>query len=550
MGDRPNHQHHDDRKGERRTRLEMKRFSKTLTPFLPAAVLLICFWWPSFYGLNFGTHWDEDRAKFDSIRDSLRTGLFIQAASLTEEGGNYNYGGVNYLLTWAGFAPEIFEYLYKGPRTREALSQVITPILYTTASRIRVRAIYVILSSLAIVWVFCLALFLGRSRLEAFVAAAILSCSWEVAYHSRWIAPDAVMMQFAALAFFCLAIGIHSKRQLWFYFGAIATGLAVGTKYPAGLVLPFFLAGAALTFVHHRVRHSLGLTGTALLTFVLTSPGVLIDPFRFFNQLRDQREIYTSGWFGYTVTPGIKHLLGMLKYFSIQMFSHYWSISIVFAAFCLLGIVSLVAERKLFTFLAAGFCAAYLIFFSQEAVMIVRNLLVIAPFLALAAARGIAVAAESLRRRGTTVVYSAVGILLATNWTWQVYAARQIKLRHHPEHYLKMLVNYANHSPRETFLISRSLSRDLHGVLLPLPANVVTDVNVRHTKVAFLQSESAYPFSNRWPSNAWGLYEKVFAPLEVNIEAYSTFIGNERILLVSSDKFKELPMKEADLSSP
>ena len=67
---------------------------------LPVVPLLVCFWVPSFYGLDFGVHWDETRAKFGSVLNSLNNGLMFQGAGLEEDGYNYNHGGVNYLLTW------------------------------------------------------------------------------------------------------------------------------------------------------------------------------------------------------------------------------------------------------------------------------------------------------------------------------------------------------------------------------------------------------------------------------------------------------------------
>jgi len=61
----------------------------------------------SIYGLDFGYHGDENTAKFDSVRDTLKTGLFIQGFGGEEDGFHYNYGGVNYVLTWIGLTPEI-----------------------------------------------------------------------------------------------------------------------------------------------------------------------------------------------------------------------------------------------------------------------------------------------------------------------------------------------------------------------------------------------------------------------------------------------------------
>src|SRR5207247_5740554 len=119
---------------------------------------------------NFGTHWDENRAKFDSVRDSLRNGLLLQGAALSPERKEYNHGGLNYLLIWAGLTPEVLRFLIVGPHTLESLSRTINPVLYTTTVRVRVRAIYVVLSGLCIVWSFGLVLLLCRSRMEALLA--------------------------------------------------------------------------------------------------------------------------------------------------------------------------------------------------------------------------------------------------------------------------------------------------------------------------------------------------------------------------------------------
>jgi len=522
------------------------------------ALALVCllagFFWTSFYGLNFGTHWDENRAKFDSVRDSLTNGLLLQGAALSPEGKEYNHGGLNYLLTWAGLTPEVVRFLISGPYTLESLSRTINPILYTTAVRVRVRAIYVILSGLCIVWSFRLALLLGRSRMEALLAAALLSCSWEFAYHSRWIAPDAVMAQFIWLSLLCLVAGETSGILPWFYLGAAAMGLAGGTKYTAALLLPFFLAGAGLSLwlknrsVRFVAKNSLGVLLTATGTFVLTTPGAVLDPFRFFHQLGEQQEIYGTGWYGYSVKPGVVHFIEISKYFTFQFFSHFGPLSALLAVFSLLGIAALLLERRRASCLLAAFCFVYLVFFSLQSALIVRNLLVVVPFLSLAAARGITVTADRLGRNLRCGLYAAIGVLLAANFGWEVYAARQIKLRNHPEYFLQKFREYLEERPNDKFLASARLFVVLRNTQAPMPANVTADSSVHYTKVAFFQTEGADIHWETWPSNVWGLYERVFGPQEVNLEAYTTFIGNERIIVVTKDNFRKLPLKETDLA--
>jgi 4-amino-4-deoxy-L-arabinose transferase-like glycosyltransferase len=419
-----------------------------------------------------------------------------------------------------------------------------------------VSAIYVVVASLAILWLFCLNIVLGRSRLEAFLAAAILACSWELAYHSRWIAPDAVMMQFALLSFLCLALGMTRSKLHWLYAGAVALGLTIGTKYPGALALPVFLVGAGHTL--WRQKHSLSflvgrcaaLAGIAGLTFLLTSPGVLLDPFRFFTQLSEQQETYAFGWYGYTVSPGVPHFLAILQYFGLQLFSHYWALSVALSFFCVLGLISLLLERRLFSWLAAGFVLIYLVFFSLQAAMLVRNLLVVVPVLCLAVSRGVTLTAERLHSGRKYLLYAAVGAVLIVNLGWEIHAASEIKKRESPEYLLKKFEDFLHDSPTDTFLVSEELAKALDAFRAPAPGNVVTNPEAPHTKVAFFQSEGPIFFWETWPSNRWGIYEKVFAPLEVNIEAYPTFVGNQRILLMTTKNFKTLPIHEWDLASP
>jgi len=280
--------------------------------------------------------------------------------------------------------------------------------------------------------------------------------------------------------------------------------------------------------------------------FVLTTPGVILDPFRFFHQLGEQQEIYSTAWYGYTVKPGILHLIEILKYFSLQAFSHFWSFSAVLAVFSLVGTIALLFERKLAILLAVAFCFTHLVFFSQQSAMIVRNLLPVVPFLALSAARGITLTADRLRGNLKFAVYAFAGTLLAVNFGWEVYAARQVKLRNHPEYFLQRCGEYVGDSANDTFLVSAKLFDALQSQT-SVPSNIVTDAKAPHDKTAFFQTEGPDIRWETWPSNVWGLYEEVFGPLEVNLEAYTTFIGNERIIVVTKENFRKLPLKETDL---
>lgn len=524
-------------------------------------LVLIVFLWGGIYGLNFGAHWDETSAKFDSVQQTVRTGWFWQgAAGIDNDNYRYNYGGVNYLLTWTGFTPEIIRFLRHGPRTQEQFSAALTPIIYSVRARIRVRSVYLVLCSLSILWLYLLNLVLGRSRIESLLAAAILAGSWEFAYHSRWVAPDALMMQFALLCFLLLFVGRKSKQIHWFYAGAIAIGLTMGTKYPGGLVLPFFLVGAGQALWQQTrsamtvVKHGFAWCFTAGMVFILTTPGVLLDPFRFYSELRDEQITYATGWYGYTVVPGFAHFFLIAKYLSLQFFSHYWPVSIVFTAFCILGFVLLVREKpKMFGLLATGFVVLYLAYFSHQATMIVRNLLVVVPFLCIAAARGIAGLAERWGSKTRVGIYGGIAVLLVVNFGWEMFTAAQIKRRDHFEYFLTSFEKHVQNSGHDTFFVSAKLLAAIREYPHDsLPTNLVTDPAMPHTKVAFLQSEGPDldQFATVWPANWWDMYETTFGAQEVNLNSYPTFVGNERILVLTARHFHDLPIKESDLVIP
>jgi 4-amino-4-deoxy-L-arabinose transferase-like glycosyltransferase len=535
-------------------RFTQKRAGLPLLILLPT-LLMALFLWISIYGVNFGVHWDENAAKFDSVQDSIKTGLFMQAASTKDD--RYVYGGLNYLLTWLGFSPEMLQFIAKGQWNQDAFSAAISPIIYSVKAKVRVRAIYIVISGLSILWLFLLNIVLGRSRLEAFLGAAIFAFSWEVGYHSRWIAPDQIMMHFVLLSFLCLAAGITSKRLLWFYLGAISMGLTIGSKYPGGLVLPFFIVGVALaTWQQTRsavaiIKRGVAIAGITFMTFVATTPGIIQDPFRFFGTLISLRAFYANGHYGYTVKPGFPHLMEILKYFSMQVFSHYWFFSVVLMAFCIVGFFSIVrGKQRMIGLLALGFVVSYLAILSQPSQLIVRNLLVVVPFLCLAAARGIAFISERLRPRIKVGLYIWIAISLIANVGWGIYAARQIKQREHLEVFLKKFEDYARNSPTDTFLISAKLSTALQSLGDPFPRNIVMDSKVPYTKVAFFQTEGPDRFWPVWPANSWNLYERTFGALEVNLGIYTTFIGNQRILLLTARHYGRLPIKVEDMNNP
>jgi hypothetical protein len=209
-----------------------------------------------------------------------------------------------------------------------------------------------------------------------------------------------------------------------------------------------------------------------------------------------------------------------------------------------MGLLALAKESRLITFLMMGFCLSYLVLFSAQKLLFVRNLLVLLPFLSLAAARGIEVLGRRLGGTGMRVWYGVIGVALTVNFGWEVYAAGQIGHRSDLDYFLRKFEDHAQGSTSDTFLVSAELLVRLNRLPDSLPANIGTRTDAPYTKVAFLQSEGPDVFWEKWPANRWDTYEKTFGGLEVNLEAYPTFIGtgNERILVVDRERMNSLPV--------
>lgn len=150
---------------------------------LPLAVLIGTGLW----GLDFGLHWDERVWQIGPVKTMIRTGILLP--------GYYTYPSFDYWLIGCLTLPDMLIAWMLGPAATERVLSIVDSPAYL----LRLRAVFLLISSLGVVWVYLTMLRLRGSTLEAMLAACLLALSWEVAYHLRWVATDGVLMQFGAL---------------------------------------------------------------------------------------------------------------------------------------------------------------------------------------------------------------------------------------------------------------------------------------------------------------------------------------------------------------
>lgn len=483
-------------------------------------------------GVDFGEHWDEFEWHVEPVRQMVASGVFLPH--------RYIYPS---LTKWLGILPTVPAALQTAaatPGDPRAIHAAMSRVVDAPDYKLSMRRVFIVASALAIVWTFLAARAFGRSRWESVAAAAALGLSWEFACHARWITNDCVLTQFAALTLFLLGTFARTRRPGWLYAAAVAVGLATGAKYPGVLLLlPVLATSAAMRPARGLGAHAarlVALSAVAFGAYLLTTPGTMIEPFTFIEDGQMISTIYQGTHHGYTVTGPLQHLRVALSYLAFAFFSPYTPIAVGLFAAAIVGAVAWSRGERYGLAVLVGFPTAYLLFFcGKYTIAVVRNYLIVAPFLAILAARGLGVVAARLgRRRALLGLAPVLGAAAVLNAAWLVRAGESIRTAD-PKVEVRDAVAWIAGHARTRVRISdrvRALAREQG---LRLPANV-TDGPKADAVVFFAQADG--PPGERWTTNDPWLTRAVFGPREVNFNWYSSWGGRDRVVVMTNEKAK------------
>lgn len=507
---------------------------RLLPVLLPLAVLI----GTGLRGLDFGQHWDERHYQIEPVETVIRTGRPLP--------GYYGYPSLDYWISIAVVIPDALVELTRGPGARGR----VTDRIETHGFLLRLRAVYLGISALAVLWVYLFVLSWRDSVPEALLAAALLATSWEVAYHSRWIATDGVLMQFGALT---LLLVMQSQRRpaaaRWLLLSALTAGLGAGTKYPGALLLAPVLVGGWFVWGERLpLRGVLGrltaLAAVAFGTFLVTTPAIVLVPRAVLEGMLAEIHHYAFGHHGHTVRPGLEHLIRMAAYLGTALFSWYGPIAMFLASLCLAGVWALRKVPRTAGLLLV-FPVVYVLYFATQRAMVVRNLLVLAPFLAILAAHGAAWFWSRQPAGGRTASWARTGfatvlvtaLLVNARWLW--HAASTIRERK-TDRFAREALTYVRERPNSTFSLSPRVAT--HFALLgarSLP-NVGRDpAGAEH--IVFYAHEGVQRYQD-WRANRLRLTERWFGPYEVNFNVYPDWWGDDRIVVMTAARAKALDL--------
>lgn len=529
--------------GKTQTSMIRKHLPYLLPVFIPLVILLAT----GIRGIDFGFHWDEGN-KFREASYGLEQGVLISTY--------YKKPSIMYYLTLVGLIPEIPQYLHLLDLSGDADWQDDRPLQMFPAMAervlendylIRTRIIMMSLASLSLVWVYITIYIWRKSWAEALVAACALGLSWEVAYHLRYVAPDSYLMQFGILSMMgALFYALNPDKRGFLWLSAMAAAAAIASKYNGGLIIiPVYL----VLFMNWN-RQSIWeliyrffLTTVVIVgTFVFLVPGAVFAPEHFIRDVLFEVTHYSDGHGPYTIEPGLVHLTASLRYLSAHFFSpHIW-IALPFTGLMLVGIYDLIRRERKIALLFLIFPIIYILYFSTQSILFVRNLMMVMPFMVILMARGVSVLWQAASPI-PMLRYGIAGLLVVgftLNAIWLVRAAETITLRGTDpigDPFFNDFVEFAESNPGLRIGVSND-------VWFGMVADRSIDPpdNIVHNEWDDIDYGAAYLKEVTWvlPSNYPGLFYRVFGSQEVNLEFYTTWKGDGRVVMLAYDKIHEL----------
>lgn len=512
--------------------LTRERWIQIIRIGLPVLVLWALFIFFANWGIDFGTEWEEHTI-IDRVYEAFSTGNLLPHF--------YFYPSLPYEMVYLALARKMAVYvLAHFPTNARALYTTwegLRAYLLTInwiAFYISARKVFILATSLTVVWVYVLTYRWRSSVLEATTAAAAMLGSWQYLYHSRWVAPDAVMAMFAISALTCLCLATQGRHwNTWIKAAAIAAGLTFSAKYPGGLVLVPILAACLLNKENHRLRSCLKVIALFAVTFYITTPGAFWE---LTNSLESITRVYVdytqSGGPGYNVTPGWQHFSLMLTFLGGAAFSRYLPIAIGLAALALIGLVSVVREKDRFGLMLVLFLVLFLGYFSTVTVMTIRNILVTLPVIAVLIGRGVGTVYRWIPAQAGKWAFAVVlAGCLAVNFGWQFYAANSIRTDRGDRDQAAAALTYIQKHPDEQFWVSRRVQELILDEAGALPANLVSDENqadlfVYHSNDVSLKSITL------WQGDRIDYTVATFGPYEMDFNYYPSWAGRSRIVVM------------------
>lgn len=486
-----------------------------LSALLAASAVAAFFFWTNVRAIDFGRHWDE-RPILRDVQHAVASGSGLPR--------RYIYPTLHVWLTEIRGLPLLFDLLQSEP-TDKPLRVRWSRAMGEPAFLLSLRTMISAVSALTVLIVFATGWILFRRPWPAFAAAAVTGLSWELAYHSRWFTVDPLLAHAGSWVLLWGALYHKKRRAVYLIATAIAAGLAMGAKYPGGaFLLPIVIAVRFYAEPGRDFWRQLALFALLpfTLTFLLTTPGLVIEPFNSLPDIRRMWVHYLDGTHrGQTIGRGLPHLISNLQYILFAAPSRFFPLCLIVSGAAIVGIKSVASREAAYATFLLSFLIFYIGYFSAGTVMIARNFLVVIPVLALLVGAGYF---EIERRTGdsrTLYPRLLLIILVGVNGWWLFHASESIR-RTDDRAAAHAIRTHLKENPATSFALSYRVRR----LLLETGA---VPVNARRRpnpdRVVFFSREAVRDYrAERWSGTTFGTVSADFGPYVANRDYYPTFL--------------------------
>lgn len=428
----------------------LRRHARWLAPLSVLALIgfsIVC----GAMGVDFGWHWDE-HYHVEGVRDC------VDGLALTPH--RYIYGSLYfYLGLLVVFAHHVrFLPAFLLEMCRKEGYGIVDIATYDSVKRfqesahvllasnryvLETRMVFFCVAAMAVFWVYLTVrrLYPGRYG-GALGAAAFVALSWEMHYHGRYIAIDAVVAQFMAAELYFLGSAWTAPRLSSFLGHYAAATLVAGVLFTCkatGLValLPVLLLPAVLprtglpadVLLLGSARRRLGLAALALLlwgaTVLVLQPDTAVDFLRYAATLR--REGWEYNFFN-AANPNIilslgDRILRCSTWLLLVVPSHYPLGAGLFCGILLLGGFHFVRARPRLSILGGVVVLVMLTTMFSHPLFFARQYLMLIPFMAVAFGVGLMALHDRIAARrpwawASILVATAVIFVLNARWLY------------------------------------------------------------------------------------------------------------------------------------
>lgn len=488
---------------------------------LPVLIPMLFFIWNGTRGIDFGYHWDEP-FMVRAVQDALITQVFLPET--------YNYPSVAFNLSVLTALPELIDGVNVADRASfYATFQDDVSYLF------RLRNVFLIMTATTMLSLYLIVMRIYDNPLLALLAASLFAASWETAYHARWVAPDGLVLTTATLTLLLSIMAVQNPTQRWrLWLAAAAAGLTIGSKYSVALV-GVYVAAATFTAwreqqlpIRSLISGWIQIAVIAIVVFLITTPGSLLDTQLFIANIEEEIIHYSSGHHNHTVNAGFEHFSLMIIYLGAVVFSPYAPVALIVSALVLIGIYGLWRKSPQIAFVVLSFPLLYLLYMSNQRVLIVRNVLVFIPVMALLAASGVYFIWQKLSYAPMRYAL-ATGLIaiLSVNIFWNIRATETVVNRLDQDAFVRQAGDFIVAQGVEDFCVSNHVRNRMAS----LGYTVTTEHNTPY--LAFWASDIG-----PWEvlASRIDLTERWFGPYEVNYDYYPDWWGDDRIVIMDASK--------------